>query len=78
MTWVKKGSATGYEVQYSTSSSFKNASKATITSKNTSSKTVSKLKSKTKYYVRVRSYTTVKGVKYYGAWSSTKTITTSK
>lgn len=78
VTWVKKGSATGYEVQYSTSSSFKNASKATITSKNTSSKTVSKLKSKTKYYVRVRSYTTVKGVKYYGAWSSTKTITTSK
>ena len=61
VTWVKKGSATGYEVQYSTSSSFKNASKATITSKNTSSKTVSKLKSKTKYYVRVRSYTTVKG-----------------
>ena len=78
VTWVKKGSATGYEVQYSTSSSFKNASKATITSKNTSSKTVSKLKSKAKYYVRVRSYTTVKGVKYYGAWSSTKTITTSK
>ena len=77
-TWVKKGSATGYEVQYSTNSSFKNASKTTITSKNTSSKTVSKLKAKTKYYVRVRSYTTVKGVKYYGAWSTAKTVTTGK
>ena len=78
VTWVKKGSATGYEVQHSTSSSFKNALKTTITSKNTSSKTVSKLKSKTKYYVRVRSYTTVKGVKYYGAWSTSKTVATSK
>ena len=77
-TWVKKGSATGYEVQYSTNSSFKNASKTTITSKNTSSKTVSKLKAKTKYYVRVRSYTTVKGTKYYGAWSTAKTVTTGK
>ena len=40
--------------------------------------TVSKLSGKKKYYVRVRSYTTVKGTKYYGAWSASKSVTTKK
>jgi hypothetical protein len=31
-----------------------------------------------KYYVRVRSYTTVNGTKYYGAWSVSKSVTTKK
>jgi hypothetical protein len=76
--WAQKGSATGYEIQYATNSKFTSAKKVTITNKNTDTKTISKLSGKKKYYVRVRSYTTVKGTKYYGAWSSTKTVTTKK
>ena len=76
--WAQKGSATGYEIQYATNSKFTSAKKVTITNNKTDKTTVSKLSGKKKYYVRVRSYTTVKGTKYYGAWSSTKTVTTKK
>ena len=76
--WAQKGSATGYEIQYATNSKFTSAKKVTITNNKTDKATVSKLSGKKKYYVRVRSYTTVKGTKYYGAWSSTKTVTTKK
>ena len=76
--WAQKGSATGYEIQYATNSKFTSAKKVTITNKKTDTKTVSKLSGKKKYYVRVRSYTTVKGTKYYGAWSASKSVTTKK
>ena len=76
--WAQKGSATGYEIQYATNSKFTSAKKVTITNKNTDTKTISKLSGKKKYYVRVRSYTTVKGTKYYGAWSASKSVTTKK
>ena len=76
--WAQKGSATGYEIQYATNSKFTSAKKVTITNKKTDKTTVSKLSGKKKYYVRVRSYTTVKGTKYYGAWSSVKNVTTKK
>ena len=76
--WAQKGSATGYEIQYATNSKFSGAKKVTVTNNKTDKKTISKLSGKKKYYVRVRSYTTVKGKKYYGAWSSTKSVTTKK
>ena len=76
--WAQKGSATGYEIQYATNSKFTSAKKVTITNKKTDKTTISKLSGKKKYYVRVRSYTTVKGTKYYGAWSSVKNVTTKK
>ena len=76
--WAQKGSATGYEIQYATNSKFTNAKKVTITNNKTDKTTVSKLSGKKKYYVRVRSYTTVKGTKYYGAWSASKSVTTKK
>ena len=76
--WAQKGSATGYEIQYATNSKFTSAKKVTITNKNTDTKTISKLSGKKKYYVRVRSYTTAKGTKYYGAWSASKSVTTKK
>ncbi|WP_279011962.1 cellulase family glycosylhydrolase [Ruminococcus bicirculans (ex Wegman et al. 2014)] len=76
--WAQKGSATGYEIQYATNSKFTGAKKVTITNNKTDKTTVSKLSANKKYYVRVRSYTTVKGTKYYGAWSATKTVTTKK
>ena len=76
--WAQKGSATGYEIQYATNSKFTSAKKVTITNNKTDTKTITKLSGKKKYYVRVRSYTTVKGTKYYGAWSASKSVTTKK
>ena len=76
--WAQKGSATGYEIQYATNSKFTSAKKVTITNNKTDKTTVSKLSGNKKYYVRVRSYTTVKGTKYYGAWSASKSVTTKK
>lgn len=78
MDWAQKGSATGYEIQYATNSKFTNAKKVTITNNKTDKTTISKLSGNKKYYVRVRSYTTVNGTKYYGAWSVSKGVTTKK
>ena len=76
--WAQKGSATGYEIQYATNSKFTGAKKVTITNNKTDKTTVSKLSANKKYYVRVRSYTTVGGTKYYGTWSAVKNVTTKK
>ena len=83
--WKKqKTQISGYQIQYSTSSSFKNAKTITITNKKSTSKTKSKLKAKKKYYVRVRTYRTVsagkgrRSIKIYSNWSKTKSVTTKK
>lgn len=76
--WKKKTTqVTGYELQYSTSKTFASGNKTVkITSNKTTSKTIKSLKAKKKYYVRIRTYHTVKKVNYYSAWSSTKNVTT--
>ncbi len=84
VTWKKQATqTTGYEVQYSTASNFKKGNKTVTVSKNkTTSKSVSKLSAKKKYYVRVRTYKTVKiggkSVKLYSGWSTAKSVTTKK
>jgi hypothetical protein len=40
------------------------------------SKKVTKLKEKKTYYVKVRTYKTVKGIKIYSDWSAVKTVKT--
>ncbi|MBR1763379.1 MAG: leucine-rich repeat domain-containing protein [Eubacterium sp.] len=78
-TWKKQATqTTGYQIQYSTSSKFKNAKTVTVKKNKTTKTTVKKLKAKKKYYVRIRTYKTVSGTKYYSAWSATKTVTTKK
>ena len=82
-TWKKQTTqTTGYQVQYSTSSKFKSAKTVTISKNKTTSKSVSKLSAKKKYYVRVRTYKTVKvngkNVKLYSGWSKAKSVTTKK
>ena len=79
--WKKQPkSTTGYQLQISTSKKF--AKKATVTKtvkKNSITKlTVKKLKPKKKYYVRIRTYKTVKGKNYCSNWSKAKTVTTKK
>ncbi|MDE6658679.1 MAG: fibronectin type III domain-containing protein [Eubacterium sp.] len=73
---------TGYEIQYSTSSKFSGAKTVTVSKNKTTSKTISKLKSKKKYYVRIRTYKTVKvngkSTKIYSSWSKSKSVTTKK
>ena len=83
VTWKKQATqTTGYQVQYSTSSKFKSAKTVTISKNKTTSKSVSKLSAKKKYYVRVRTYKTVKiggkSVKLYSGWSVAKSVTTKK
>ncbi len=78
-TWTKKTTqVTGYQIQYSTKSGFpasKTKSKFVTKNKTTSLK-ITGLKAKTKYYVRIRTYKTVNGIKYYSKWSSKKTVKT--
>ncbi len=77
--WKKrKSNLTGYEVQYSTSKKF--TKKTTITrsvKKNSVSKlTVKNLDSGRKYYIRIRTYKTVKGKRFCSAWSKSRSVTT--
>ncbi len=69
--------ATGYQVQYSRSRGFKSSNKTKLVKKySTVSKKVTKLKSKKTYYVRVRTYKTVDGVKYFSEWSDAVKVKT--
>ncbi|MBR0447466.1 MAG: leucine-rich repeat protein, partial [Clostridia bacterium] len=71
--WTKKSTqVTGYQIQYSTSKSFKSYKTKTVSSYKTTSTKLTGLKAKTTYYVRVRTYKTVGGVKYYSGWSTIK------
>lgn len=75
--YYKQGVQTsGYQIQYSSSSSFKNAKSVRVTKNTTLSKKLTGLSSSKKYYVRVRTYKTVSGNNYYSAWSKAKSITT--
>lgn len=67
--WKKISKASGYQVQYSTKSNFKNAK--SVNTKDTS-KVIKKTKSNKKYYVRVRAYRNVDGKKIYTSWSNVK------
>jgi len=68
----KEKSVSGYQIQYSLKKNFKSAKTVTLKKNSITSKTIKKLKPKKKYYVRVRTYKTYKGKKYYSAWSTAK------
>ena len=70
----KSSQVTGYQIAYSTSKSFKSkyTKSKTVKSYKTTSTTLKNLKAKKTYYVRVRTYKTIKGKKYYSGWSSYK------
>lgn len=78
--WNRVGTQiTGYQVQRATDSKFtKNKKTETLSGTFATSKTYDNLKSNKKYYVRVRTYRTVNGKKYYSAWSKYKAVTTRK
>ena len=79
--WSKQTTqVTGYQVQYSTDKNFVKAVKnKKITKNSVVTKTVKNLKSKKVYYVRVRTYTTVKyngeQMNLHSDWSKVKKVT---
>ena len=68
--------STGYQIQYSTSASFKTYKTKGISDYTKTGTTLSGLKAKTTYYVRVRTYKLVNGKKVYSNWSTAKKIKT--
>lgn len=78
--WDKCANVSGYQVQYSRNKNMKNAKCITAKGSNNYSRTIKNLSSKKKYYVRVRTYKTVKvngkNKTYYSKWSSKKSVTT--
>ena len=80
VTWKKQTvQTTGYQIQYSMNASFKTACKIqTVNGYKKTSATIKNLKSKKKYYVRIRTYRTVKtsagSTKYYSAWSKSRKV----
>lgn len=81
--WTRQTTqTTGYQIQYSTSSSFKNAKTITMPKSSYYAKKITGLSGNKKYYVRVRTYKTTKfnGKNYniYSYWCATKNITTKR
>lgn len=83
--WKKQSKqVTGYELQYSINKKFtkKTTKTVKIGKYKTITKTISKLNAKKKYYVRIRTYKTVKvkgkNTKLYSKWSKVKTVKTKK
>ena len=70
--------ATGYQIQYATSRTFKGAKAANIAGAKNVTKTVKGLAKNKRYYVRVRSYRKSGRVTYYSAWSTTKNVVIKK
>ncbi len=84
-TWKKQSAQTsGYELQYCTARNFKGRTAKTVNiKKNTAvKKKITKLKAKKKYFVRIRTYKTVKvngkRKNLYSDWSKLKAVRTKK
>ena len=73
VSWSTAKSVSGYEIQYSRSKNMKNAQSLTIKGK-TTQVTLKNLAKKKNYYVRIRTYKTTNGKKYYSTWSTVKTV----
>lgn len=76
--WRADRTVSGYQAQYSTSSSFKNAKSFSVTKNGIRSYTRKDLTGGKRYYVRVRTYKIVNGKKYYSNWSGTKSAVVRK
>ena len=79
---TQKTQTTGYQIQYSTASNFSNAKTITMPKNTYYAKSITGLAGNKKYYVRVRTYKTVKfnGKNYniYSPWCASKAVTTKK
>ena len=70
---------TGYQIQLATNSTFTaNKKLVTVAGFKKVSRKVTGLMGAKKYYVRIRTYKTISGTKYYSPWSKAKTVKTLK
>ena len=77
--WKKMNkNITGYQIQYSTNKKFKKNVTKTLKKKTVTKMLVKRLKAKKKYYVRIRTYKTVKDKIYYSIWSKSKSVITKR
>ena len=81
--WKKQGGqVTGYQLQYAPDKLFRKAKNVTVKGGSKTSVMVKRLQPKKTYYVRIRSYKTVKingrSTKIYSDWSKAKMIKTKK
>ena len=74
--WKKISGISAYQVQIATNKKFTKNKKTFKVSKKSTKVKIKNLKAKKKYYVRVRSYKTVNGKRYYSNWSVIKTVKT--
>ena len=73
----KRKKIKGYEIQYSTRSDFADSSCLLKTAtKSKTGKKITKLARKKNYYIRIRSYKWIGGVKHVSKWSSAKRVRT--
>ena len=76
---MSKARITGYQIQLATNKKFtKNKKTVNVKGYKKVSKKVTKLKGGKTYYVKIRTYKTIKGKYYYSKWSKVKTIKTQK
>ena len=72
-----KKQISGYQLMYATNKKFTTGMETvTVKKYKTVRKKVTELRSRKKYYVRVRTFMTVSGKKYYSPWSKAKPVTT--
>ncbi|MBR4241066.1 MAG: leucine-rich repeat protein [Eubacterium sp.] len=66
----------GYQIQFSTSKSFKTKKTVSVSNPKTVKKKIKNLKAKKKYFVRIRAYKKVSKKTYYSSWSKAKSVKT--
>ena len=72
--WKKGSDITGYQLQYSLKKTFASPKTVTVPKPAAIKAVIKKLTAKKTYYVRIRTYKTVKSRKYYSAWSKAKAV----
>ena len=76
---MAKSRITGYQIQLATNKKFtKNKKTVNVKGYKKVSKKVTNLKGGKTYYLKIRTYKTIKGKKYYSKWSKVKAIKTKK
>lgn len=74
-TWKKASSINGYQIQYSKNKNFSQSTSKLTRNGNITNLTVKNLAANQTYYVRIRAYKNANSKRYYGKWSTTKTVT---
>jgi hypothetical protein len=67
--WKKAGGVDGYEIEYSLKKDFSKSKKVEVKGVKTLTTELKNLKQGKVYYIRIRTYKTVGGKKYYSEWS---------